>query len=70
MENYVCTCKLNVLMRLFIVNNKSNLNTGFGAVGIFTFPLLKVNWTFRGKGVRQWTLVWGIFKQKKTDAFS
>ena len=37
-----------------------------------------VNWTFEGmgggggggKGVRQWTLVRGIFGQKQTNAFS
>ena len=44
---------------------------GLGTVDIFTFSPLNVNWTFRGEeGVRQWTLVRGIFGQKQTDTFS
>ena len=43
---------------------------GLGTVDIFTFPPLNVNWTFRGEeGVRQWTLVRGIFGGKQTDTF-
>ena len=43
---------------------------------MFTFPPLNVTGHLGGgggaggKGVRQWMLVWGIFGQKQTDAFS
>ena len=52
---------------------RSNLfltNIILGAVDIFTFPPLNVNWTFNGEGVREWKLVRGIFGQTQTDAFS
>ena len=47
-----------------------SLSQILGAVDIFTFPPLNVNWTFRGEeGVRQWTLVRGIFGRKQTHTF-
>ena len=42
-------------------------------VDIFTFPqlnVLQLGVVLRGEGATQWTLVWDIFGQKQTDAFS
>ena len=41
------------------------LRSNVGAVNIFTFPPLNVNWTFRWEGVRQWTLVRGILDKSR-----
>ena len=53
-----------------LLSNLFLTNIILGAVDIFTFPPLNVNWTFNGEVVREWTLVRGIFGQTQTDAFS
>ena len=42
----------------------------WGAVDIFTFPSLIVNWTFSGEEGKAVDVSAGIFGQKLTDAFS
>ena len=42
----------------------------FGTLQYSLFPCLTSTGRLGGEGVRQWTLVWGIFGLKQTDAFS
>ena len=44
-------------------------NQSKGAVDIFTFPPLNVNWTFRGEEVRQLTLVRDVLEKSKRMPF-
>ena len=69
-----CIVSLFVVLFFFLsspilLSNLFLTNIILGAVDIFTFPPLNVNWTFNGEGVREWTLVRGILGQKQTDAF-
>ena len=54
---------------MYIKGPVDDTTTALVAVDIFTFFPLNVDWTFRGVGVRQWTLEWGCFGQKQTDTF-
>ena len=57
------------LVSLFMIA----LDCGTVAKGLSTyslFPRLTSTGRLWGEGVRQWTLVRGIFGQKQTDAFS
>ena len=62
---FLSFCPVPFFSRIYILTNII-----LGAVDIFTFPPLNVNWTFNGEGTRESTLVRGIFGQTQTDAFS